>query len=125
MDRNKARTISADVDRALAPILAAHGLTLDRTSGQYSATGITLRIRLSEAGAVSPEAAALAETARMFNLDTTTTATLPRIGACKLVGYAPRSRKFPFIVATTEGKRYKIPHTTAHAMFGKRSQVAA
>lgn len=120
--------IRKDIDAALAEVAKKHGINLSIGNIRFNAesfrTTLNAAVRTtSTTGAVadtgSLEMSALLAVAKGTfgsTFDVNKYYNSPSLGAVKFVGYHPRKPKYPFIVATAAGKRFKITYESALAI---------
>lgn len=107
-----------ELEAALLAVQKKTGISFNVGIIRFDATSMRCKIEgnVVSAGAsavvkVDPKAAALAKVARRTfgaNFDETKSYKSPSLGTVKIVGYNARAIKYPFIVQTTAGKRYKL-----------------
>lgn len=126
MDRTRAAILAAEIETALRPLAAKHGLQIKARGGRFDATTYTAKIECSELQdgvAQTPERRDFASMAAMFGLKPEhLDATFDRGGETfKIVGLSAGRRRYP--VATErvrDGKAFKFPaNTVARALDGK------
>ena len=117
-------SIRADINAALAAVAAKHGLVM--SIGNIRFTEDSFRTTLeaktfkqagTEVAVAAVEQVALETAGKRVlggaSVDITKEYMSPTLGKVKLVGYHPRKPKYPFIVQTVSGKRFKITVASA------------
>ena len=120
--RSNVATIRSDLDAALRQVAAKHGLDFSLGRITFTATSVRCKLegisRVTGATANTVTAPVNANSADMNRLlqfisdrglkvDLTKTFYFAGIGQAKVIGYIPRRPKYPFVVQTVAGKRYK------------------
>ena len=118
LTRDTLKVVRADLDKALAQVAAKHGLKF--TVGNIRFSSDSFRTTLNAAEVATPTQAATmlnaspaltraTETAcKMHGMDPTKYYRLMDGTPVKVVDYVPRRPKFPFIVQTKTGRKYKV-----------------
>lgn len=116
LDRAKVRQIAADVREALGPVAQRHGLTVQVGGGTYDPDAGMFRPKV-EFSAADRERREFGLYARSYGLEpgdfgasvTLRFARGPE--AVRIVGIAPRSRRYPVVIEHPDGRKAKT--TTA------------
>lgn len=117
--------IRKDIDAALAEVAKKHGINLSIGNIRFTADSFrttlnaTAKVAASNAPAVPEEMLALMGYGMVMlgkSFDVKGIYTSPTLGLVKFVGYHPRKPKYPFIVATPTGKRFKITSEAAKSI---------
>lgn len=99
--------------------LGMEGVSFNVGNCSYSGGNATFKLEVTVDGAESREMAALKQVADMYGIDMERTHPV-----YTLVGYASKSRKYPFLVKKMyHDGTYKIGEDMALAMFGKVEQA--
>ena len=105
MDRAKARSLREQLQSGLATALESDGLSVSVSGGRYSADGyveykVTIAEQDESGAGLTPERASLRRYITMLGLPADLEEMEINIGGklVKVVGYAPRRRKYPFSV---------------------------
>ena len=127
LDKNAVAQIRKDIDAALAAVAAKHGITFNLGTIRFNSESfrgtLTAAANNPTTGTVEPlEFKELKlRGVRMLGInesDLSKTFKSPTLGSVKLIGYHARKPKYPFIVETLGGKRYKISLMSAQSLVG-------
>lgn len=106
------KTTLKDFRTELDDVLAKYGkkIGVELTAGgiRYGTNSVTVKVEGLLVGAQSPEAAAVAMFTTFKENDIIKVA---QLGEVKIVGYNRRARKYPYVVETLKGARYKLSET--------------
>jgi len=107
--------------KLLQPVLdrfgTQHNLDISILSGRYDGEMVGYKIEFKIAGTESVDM----KTARVFmGEDINETADVKDIGECRIVGFKPRSTKYPWIILRPDGKKYKWTDDSVQRHFGKK-----
>lgn len=110
VDRMKARALSAEIDAAIAPVLAKHGMEKGKTHTTYGEL-YRFKIEATPIGAAKPEETDWQRFATLFNLPEDALGKEITLGGqkMKIVGLNTRARKMPVMLEAAGGKKYKAP----------------
>jgi hypothetical protein len=121
-------SIRAEINAALAAVGSKHGLVLSIGNIRFTADSFRTTLEAKTFSQAGREVAAIAveqidlESAGQrvlgTGVDLTKEYMSPTLGKVKLIGYHPRKPKYPFIVQTTAGKRFKITVASARNLVG-------
>ena len=113
-----------EINKALATIAAKTGMDFTIGNIRYDATGIRTKLigtvrgagGLPKTAVADPKLVALTKATWLLpNVDISKKYRATSLGVFKFVGYNRAAKKYPFIVETVFGKRYKIPTDAAKA----------
>lgn len=126
MERNTVVNINEEVNEAVTKILAKYGMTIDRSNIRYSDYEMNFKISAtlkSKDGNYKEVDPSLDRRARLAISKTGNVLghvehvlgevwEVRNLGPCKVIDYNTRGKKYPFIVETTGGQRYKVAATS-------------
>lgn len=123
-------SIRAEINAALQAVGAKHGLNFSLGNIRFTDTTFSGKLEAAAVGATGTLGASAKATVEAIdlkmmgplilgqNVDLTKEYTSPTLGKVQLVGYHPRKPKYPFIVQTKLGKRFKISIASARNLVG-------
>jgi hypothetical protein len=132
-DKQNLKTLRADIDAAFAAIRQKHGVSISIGNISYSPEKATSRVTIVAVGdpnlASDPRAAAAVKMqsdfklyASSFGLKAEQYGAIIKHGrdSYKLVGFAPRSPRFPILATNlTNGKTFKLPESAIASLQSK------
>jgi hypothetical protein len=113
--KTSCKSICADIEAAVQAVADKHGVSIKRGNASFSESTITLKVEVSTIGddgtVNTKEAEAFTKEARWFDIDP---AALGRVFDVRgksytIVGFKPRSRKYPILGRDNQGGVYKFP----------------
>jgi hypothetical protein len=125
LDRTSIHMLRAELEAALKTVAAKTGVDFSVGIIRYDSATARCKIEgvvrgaagTSTAVPTNPALVALKRQARMVGLDETKNYRSSTLGVVKVVGYKPRSYKYPYIVQmASNGRRYKVTANTIQAM---------
>lgn len=131
IDKSAAKKIREILNNELPDLLAPYGLKFELGNGRYDDESVKFTgFRLSIEGALSPAAKALQEELESRATGSKWGTAVIQLDADKivdykgkkytLIGYKPRSRKYPFILKNlSNGNDYKFPVDLVEQLFAK------
>ena len=115
MTKLEAKNFNKEVQAALAGIFEKYGMTIDRSGLSYGDYEIDLKVKATLKGAggakvVSPRTKTLIQWNLGYDKDDVLDRTFQvyNLGECKIVDYNSRCSKYPFVVQTKSGTKYKV-----------------
>ncbi len=114
MNRTKCKKLAKEIEAALQPLAAKHGLQIVAKGGKFDDTTYTAKIECSELNgdvAQTPERAAFTTQAQTFGLkpELLDTTFEHRGQVFKIVGLRPNAPRYPVVaMRMSDGKRYKF-----------------
>jgi hypothetical protein len=124
-NKSSVAQIRKDVDAALAAVAAKHGVTFSLGTIRFNSESM----RCTMSAAVNNTSTGAAEPLEYKELklkgvrilginenDLSKTFKSPSLGSVKLIGYHASKYKYPFIVETVSGKRYKLTTTAVRGL---------
>lgn len=122
-------SIRAEINAALAAVASKHGLVMSIGNIRFTEDSFrtTLEAKTFKQAGTEVAVAAVEQIAletmgqRVLGVtveDLAKEYMSPTLGKVKLIGYHPRKPKYPFIVQTTAGKRFKITVASARNLVG-------
>jgi hypothetical protein len=122
-DKATVKQLRAEFQAAIDAVAQKHGLAAGLGNIRFDANKFGCRLEVmtrSPLANSSPtpntnavEFESLKTQWRVPGIDVTKTYTISTIGDVKFVGFVPRRPKFPFVVQTSAGKRFKVSVETA------------
>ena len=126
IDRETCRMLGEEIEEKLQVIARKYGINIKRGRGTYDSKGATIKIEIATVdrdGTVnSKEAEDFKRYARMEGLKEEWLGQSFRTWdgkELKIVGFKPRSTKYPVIVEDNSGKRWKYPAKQVKREMGK------
>lgn len=126
MNRATAKQVGQKIEAALQAIGEELGMQVRARGGSYSATACMIKLEVSEITggvALTPEREAFVKEAMSYGLSPTdldAEFTANDGTVYKIVGLAPRSRKYPIVAARQpDGKAYKFGQETVVRLLAK------
>jgi len=121
LTRETLKVVRVDLDQALAAVAKKHGLKFTVGNIRFSSDSFRTTLNAAETAPVSQAASMTnastaisraTETAcKMHGMDPTKYYRLMDGTPVKVIDYVPRRPKFPFIVQTVTGRKYKVTAT--------------
>ena len=133
MNRAMAKQLARKIEAALQPLASELGMQIRARGGSFGATAYMAKIEVSEITAdgvaMTPERTAFIKEATLFGLqpeDLDAEFKANGVTVYKIVGLAPRKRKYPIVAARQpDGKLYKFGEETVARMLAESRNRAA
>jgi hypothetical protein len=119
-DKFTCQVLRNELNAVLNKFGAEANLKFDVGNMKFTETGVEIKVSGNVIGAKSIADSRLVQVARSYGF------TLEPVDGKQLVGYMPRSYKFPFVyLSLRDGKRYKCSELSAKAYFSFPKSTAA
>ncbi|MBC8428244.1 hypothetical protein H8D04_00030 [bacterium] len=115
LDRNTVKMISNDIEKALGDVANKYNVVINRGNASFTSDNMTLKLNVSTIGndgnVMTKEATDFNTYASMYGITKSLGDVVNYMGGeYKIVGFKPRSKKYPVIVEKlNDGGRYKFP----------------
>ncbi|MBC8421942.1 MAG: hypothetical protein H8E03_00820 [Pelagibacteraceae bacterium] len=115
LDRNTVKMISSDIEKALGDVATKYNVEIKHGNASYGSENMSLKLKVSTIGndgsVMTKEATDFNTYASMYGITKSLGDVINYMGGeYKIVGFKPRSKKWPVIVEKlNHGGRYKFP----------------
>lgn len=118
INKDVLKLLREKMEKALLEVTKETGVEFKQGNISYNPEGFTMKLEGTVEGGNTKEQRDLETAMVMYGIDKKEGFD-NELGKITLVGYKSRSTKYPFIVRTIDGKRYKISKRTALVAFEK------
>lgn len=108
-DRRNLKVLRVELDAAIAAIGSKYGIAIKTGNARFNSDNVTFKLEASVISNGQVKNKGVIALERFFPQYVGKLVTLSGGKKGKVIEYHSRKHKFPFIVETVSGKRYKVP----------------